>query len=81
MDHIEIKVDRIDAFEEKQKLENKSFTEALKGKISKNQFDKLAMRMNHIIDQGKNQFLMTDLYNKRLNLLINGFKNSNAWET
>ena len=84
MDHIETKFDRmderIDAFKEKQKLETKTFRKALDNKISKKQFDLLAMRMNCIFNLCMKQLLMTDLYS-RLNLLIYGFEESNAWET
>ena len=73
--------ERFDDFEEKQKLENKTFTEALGSKISKKGFDKLAKRMDYIFDQGRKEHLMIDLHNKRLNLLIYGFEDNNAWET
>ena len=85
MDNIETNFDRMnerfDDFEEKQKLENKTFTEALDSKISKKEFDKLAERMDYIFDQGRKQHLMIDLYNKCLNLLIYGFEDNKAWET
>ena len=85
MDNIETKFDRMnerfDDFEEKQKLENETFTEALDSKISKKEFDKLAKRMDYIFDQGRKQYLMIDLYNKRLNILIYGFEDNKAWET
>ena len=85
MDNIETNFDRMnekfDDFEEKQKLENKTFTEALDSKISKKEFDKLAKRMDYIFDQGRKQHLMIDLYNKRLNLLIYGFEDNQAWKT
>ena len=50
---------RIDHFEEKQKLENKTFTEALDSKISKKGFDKLAMRMDYIFDKNKKHIKFT----------------------
>ena len=37
--------------------------------------------MDYIFDQGRKEHLMIDLYNKRLNFLIYGFEDNNAWET